>query len=179
MAAGLVVVASAQGALPLQQRVLAPSELPGFAINGPPEIVPSPAAWYRVKFSHRFQDSAALRARGFVVGAREQLTGSNAQALSAVIEFKSPRGARKMVGQTIADLRSGSYALKRFAVPGIPGAQAAASSTVNDKGLSIAFADGRFWYLVSVRYPPKAAKPPQRTSLIAAARALYRRVHSA
>jgi hypothetical protein len=179
MAAGLVVVASAQGALPLQQRVLGPSELPGFAINGPPEIVPSAAAWYRVKLSRRFKDSAALKARGFVVGAREQLIGLNARALSVVIEFKNPRGARAMASQTIADLRSGSYALKRFAVPGIPDAQAAASSTANDKALSIAFADGRFWYLVSVRYPPKAAKPPQRTSLIAAARILYRRVHAA
>jgi hypothetical protein len=67
---------------------------------------------------------------------------------------------------------------ERFAVPGIRGAQAAATAAVDHKGFSIAFADGRFWYLVTVFYSPNAAKPPTRTSVIAGARALYRRVHS-
>jgi hypothetical protein len=76
-------------------------------------------------------------------------------------------------------LRSGSAKLKKFAVPGIPGVQAAATAAVNFNGFTIAFADGRFWYLVSVLYPPNAANPPTRASVIAAARALYRRVHRA
>ncbi len=178
LTAALVVVASAQGAPPLQQRVLRASDLPGFKVDRPLEIARSADAWYHVKCSGLSKDSAALRARGFVFGALEHLRRSQAEAFSAVIRFKTPRGANATLGETIGNLRSGSYALKRFAVPGIPGAQAAATSAVETKGFSIAFADGRFWYLVGVLYPPNAAKAPARTSVIAAARALYRRVHS-
>ena len=179
VAAASFAAASAEGALPLQQRLLAPAELSGFAINGPPQIARSAEAWYRPKLSGRFKEAATLRARGFVVGAREQLTGSNAQALSAVIEFKTARGARVTLGQTLVQLRSGSYALKRFSVSGIPGVQAVATSAVGEKALTIAFSERRFWYLISVRYPPHAKKPPARSTVIASARALYRRVHRA
>jgi hypothetical protein len=155
----VVVVAAAQGARPLQQRVVRASELPGFKVDSPLEIARSPQAWYHVKNSGRFQDSAALQARGFVVGALEHLRGSGAEALSGVIQFKTPRGAAANLDQFIPQLRSGSYALKRFAVPGIPGAQGAATSTVDHKGFSISFADGRYWYIVTMFYAPNAAKP--------------------
>jgi hypothetical protein len=61
-----------------------------------------------VKKSHRFEDSAALQARGFVVGALEHLRGSEAEALSGVIQFKTARGADTNLGQVIAQLRSSS-----------------------------------------------------------------------
>jgi hypothetical protein len=139
---------------------------------------PVAKAWHHAKQSGRFKESAALQAPGFVVGARQHFKGSNVEALSAVIEFKTPRGATATLGQTIPQLRSDSYALKRFAIPGIPGAQAAATSAVRGKAYSIAFAAGRFWYSVSVLYPANAAKHPAPSSLIAAARALYLRVRS-
>jgi hypothetical protein len=165
VAAALVVVASAQGSPRLQQRVLRTSELPGFKVDGQLEIARSAQTWYRAKISGRYKDCAALQARGYVVGAREHLYRSqagafSAEAWSAVIQFKTPRGAAAHLGQTIPDLRSSSVALKKFAVPGIPGVQAAATAAVNFNGFTIAFADGRFWYLVSVLYPPNAANPP-------------------
>ena len=64
-------------------------------------------------------------------------------------------------------------------VRGIPGAQAAVTWAVDRKSVFVAFADGRFWYLVGVGYPPNAKKHPARASVIASARALYRRIHSA
>ena len=139
----------------------------------------SAEAWYRPKLSHRFKETAVLKARGFVVGARERLTGSNAQAASSVIEFRTAPGARAMLAQTIPDVRAGSYALGRFAVSGIPGAVGAATSAATAKAMIIAFADGRFFYQLSVVYPPNAKKHPARATVIASARALYRRVHSA
>lgn len=178
VAAALAAVASAQGTLTLQERVLGPGELSGFGINGPAEIDRSAAAWYRTKFSRRYDDAAALKARGFVVGARESLTGSNAQAVSAVMEFKTARGARTTLAQSIAEMRGGAYAVKRFSVPGIPAVVAAVASGATRRSTNIAFADGRFWYLVGVGYPPEAKRHPARGSVIAAARALYRRVHS-
>jgi hypothetical protein len=177
--AALVVVASAQGALPLQQRVLRASDLPSFEVDRPLEIARSAAAWYHAKRSGQFKESAALQARGFVVGARQHLNGWKTEAVSGVIEFKTPRGARATLRETIAGLRSGSYKLKRFAVPGIPGAQAAATSAVDTKAYSVFFTDGRFWYGVSVVYFAKAAKSLARDSAIGGARALYRRVQSA
>jgi hypothetical protein len=180
LAAALFVVTSAQAARPLYERVLAPEDLPGFTIDRPLEIAKSAQAWTHAKRSGQFKESAALQARGFVVGAREHLNGDRrADAWSGVIEFNAPRGARATLGQTIAGLRSGSYALKRFAVPGIPGALGAATSAVERKGVIVAFTDGRFWYAVSVSYPPNKRRPSVRTITIAAARALYRRVHAA
>ena len=175
----MAAVASAQGALPLQERVLGPGELSGFSINGPPEVARSAKAWLRPVTPGEFRAAAALKARGFVVGAREYLTGSNAQAVSDVMEFKTARGARVALAQFVVGVRAGSYSLTRFSVPGVPSAQAAATSAVNRKAFNIAFADGRFWYLVSVGYPPEAGKHPTRAIVVAAARALYRRVHSA
>jgi hypothetical protein len=182
VAAALVAVASAQGAPRLQQRVLRTSDLPGFKVDGQLDIARSAQAWYHCKISGRYKDAAALQARGYIVGASEHLYRTqaglfSAEANSAVIQFKTPRGAAAELARAMAGLRSGSARLKQFAVPGIPGAQAAATVAVNSNGFSIAFADGRFWYLVSVLYPPNAANPPTRASVIAAARALYRRVH--
>jgi len=178
LSAALVAVASAKGALPLQQRVLEPGELSGFSINGPVEIARSAKAWLRPVTPTGFKGVADLKAQGFVAAAREGLTGSNAQASSAVMEFKTARAARATVAQVIAGLREANYAVNRFSVPGIPGARAAATSAVNRKGFTIAFADGRFWYFVSVSYPPEAKRHPTRASVVAAARALYQRVHS-
>jgi hypothetical protein len=185
VAAALIVVAPAQGALRLQQRLLNPSELPGFVVDSPVQIARSAEAWYRPKLSGRYKETAALRARGFVAAAREHLVlahrsgARTAEAASAVVEFKTARGARATLGQTLGELRSGSYALKRFAVPGIPGAVGAATSAVEQKGFTVAFTDGRFLYGVSVVYPRNAKQHPARTIVIAGARALYRRVHAA
>jgi hypothetical protein len=44
--AALVIVAAAQGAQPLQQRVVRASELPGFKVDFPLEIARSAQAWY-------------------------------------------------------------------------------------------------------------------------------------
>lgn len=176
--------ATAPGSPRLQQRVLRASELPGFKVDGQLEVAGSAQAWDCVKESGRYKDAAALQARGYVAGAREhfyrlQAGVHTADAYSDVIEFKTPGGAAEHLGQTITDMRSGSAGLKQFAVPGIPGAQAAATAAATTNSFTIAFADGRFWYLVSMLYPPNATNHPTRASAIALARALYRRVHRA
>jgi hypothetical protein len=172
--------ASAQGSARLQQRVLRASELPGFKVDGQLEVARSAQAWACVKESGNYKDAAALQARGFVVGAREHLYRPragvySADANSAVIEFKTPRGAAAQLAETIRGMGSD----KQFAVPGIPGARAAATSAVDFDGYFIVFADGPFEYFVGVRYLPNAAHPPTRASVIAVAQALYRRVHRA
>lgn len=49
------------------------------------------------------------------------------------LEFKTARGARATLAQSIAEMRAGAYALKRFSVPGIPGARAAVTSAATRK----------------------------------------------
>jgi hypothetical protein len=183
VAAALVVVACAQGSSGLQERVLATSELPGFTLDGQVGIARSAQAWLYCKTSHRYKDAAALQARGYIVGAREHLYRTEAgvyaaDASSAVIEFKTAGGAAAELAFIMPGLRS-SGAVKQFAVPGIPGVQAAAHAGVNFNGFTVAFNDGRFSYWLDVQYPPNAKHPPTRASVIAAAQAFYRRVHHA
>jgi len=166
----------------LQQRTLLASDLPGFKVDIPPEIFPSTDTWLKVKDSGQYKESAALQARGFVAAAREHLYLTTkaglyaADATSAVIEFKSRQGALATLSEIIP---SGNAGMKPFTVPGIPGARGAAIAGVNSNGFAIGFVDGRYSYLVGVLYPPNSAKHPTRASVVAAAQALYRRVHRA
>jgi hypothetical protein len=177
----LVVVTSAQGTRPLKQRTLLVSDLPGFKVDTPPTLLRSANAWLNCKQSHRYKDAAALQARGFIAGAREHLYLTRAglyaaDASSSVIQFKSPQGALANLNET---LPGGNAEFKPFTVPGIPGARGAATTGVNSDGLIVAFADGRFSYFLGVAYLPHDARHPTRASIIAAAQALYRRVHRA
>jgi hypothetical protein len=179
--AALVVVTSAQAARPLRQRTLLVSDLAGFRVDIPPELFTSTEAWLKVKDSGEYRESAALRARGFVAGVREHLYLMRAglylaDAMSAVIQFKSPHGALASLNEVMPS--GGNGELKPFAVPAIPGARGAATTGVNSNGLFIAFMDGPFLYFVGVEYLPHSANHPTRASVVAAAQALYRRVHS-
>jgi hypothetical protein len=181
VAAALVAVASAQGSPGLPARVLAASELPGFKLDDQVSIGRSAQAWLYCSTSGRYKDAAALQARGYIAGAREHLYRTQAgvyfaDANSNVIEFKTPGGATAELALIMPGLRATS-AVKQFAVPGIPGAQAAETAGVNSNGFSIAFGDGRFSYWLTVFYPPGEANHPTRASVIAAAQAFYRRVH--
>jgi hypothetical protein len=165
----------------LQQRTLLVSDLPGFKVDTPPTLLRSANAWLNCKQSHRYKDAAALQARGFVAGAREHLYLTRAglyaaDASSDVIQFKSPQGALANLNETMPS--GGTGGLKPFTVPGIPGARGAATTGVNSNGLLVAFVDGRFSYFLGVAYLPHSAKHPTRASVVAAAQALYRRVHS-
>ena len=118
-----------------------------------------------------------------MAGVREHLYLTKARlyaadATSSVIEFKSPQGALVTLSEAAPSFQPVSGA-RPFSVPGIPGALAAATTTVNSDGFAIAFVDGRFSYFVGVLYPPNSVKHPTRASLVAAAQALYRRVHRA
>ena len=120
----------------------------------------------------------AMRARGFVAGARQHLNGPGAEAFSAAIEFKAPRGARAEVAAAIADARLGSSLVTPIRVEGIPNARAVATANPDTKGYVIVFADGRFLYHLAVFYPRDSTKPLPYQRVLAGAQALHGRIHS-
>ena len=52
-----------------------------------------------------------------------------------------------------------------------------ALSSGHASGYNVAFADGRYLYLLGIGFSGDSAQPRSKTQLLAAARALYRRVH--
>lgn len=67
---------------------------------------------------------------------------------------------------------------RRDASKAIPGAHGFTLTTNETSGHNIVFADGPFPYHLGVGWGNQAPSPPTRAQLIAAARALYERVHS-
>jgi hypothetical protein len=88
------------------------------------------------------------------------------EAISIVVEFRRVDSARAEITHAVAG-RGGRFTA--FAVPGI-GAKGFALSRGRGRGLDIAFANGRFFYLVGCAYDAHAKRPPTRRQLIAARR---------
>lgn len=167
-------------------RVLTNRELAGFSAKAPAVAFIDVTKWAKVAPSGGVNVTDRLRRAGFVAGVREDLAwakGTDRGALSAVVRLRSASAARAEIAQQIRDFagepkrgRAKTYAV--FSVPGIPGAHGFTLSTADTTGHNIIFADGPFTYHLGVGYGNQASSPPTRAQLIAAARALYGRVHS-
>jgi hypothetical protein len=182
------VAGAAVGVRPLgiKGRVLQAGELAGFVAKRSPSTVLVLADWAKAAPSGGIDVTARLRRAGFVAGVREDLvwtSGTDRGALSAVVRLRSPSAARAEIVQQLRDFageprrgRAKSYAA--FAVPGIPGAHGFTLATTESSGHNIIFADGPFTYHLGVGWGNQASSPPTRAQLIAAAEALYKRVHA-
>jgi len=172
--------------LPITGRVLRAGELPGFVPKERPATVASVAAWNKVAPSGGIDVEARLRRAGFVAAVREDLNGTSGSyeaALAVVVRLGSPEAARAEIAQQVRDFadqpnRGGVKMQTPFPVPGIPGASGW-TSTGNDgfSGHNIIFADGPFTYLLGMGWGSQAKSPPTPAQLIAATRALFKRVH--
>jgi hypothetical protein len=117
-----------------------------------------------------------LRSLGFVAAVREQLapsTGGPSEAISIVVQFRTPSAAR---ADLAAEVREGAHG-KASAVPAIPGARGFGGSSSESSGQNVAFTKGSYYYLVGAGAPTGAAVP-SRATLAAAALRLYQRVHA-
>lgn len=178
----------ATGALPVNDRVLQPSEFQGYVVPRPPPVVRSTAAWAAaaegLTGSQVAAESPRLRRLGFVAGVAEHLHGVfpvMVEALSLVEQYRSAARARAELAYQYARDRSvaGSPGQKftRFRVAGIPGAMGWKTSDPSFVGINVLIADGPFYYVVGAGFPPSAHNAPSRAQVITAATALYRRVH--
>jgi hypothetical protein len=162
-------------------RVLVASDLPGFAPRGGLEGGTSARSWMApsgLPASEQAKVARKLEALGFLVGARERLgptSGGQSEALSIVMQFRSPRAALANVSGEVRGEEA--HGAKAFAVPSIPGARGFGGVFGTNTGYNIAFTDGAYYYLVGAGYPTGSPGAPTPQDLIAAAQRLYARVH--
>ena len=166
--------------------MLANGEPAGFAAKAPPVTLLVLGDWAKAAPSGGIDVTARLRRAGFVAGIREDLSwtsGTDRGALWPSSACGSASAARAEIAQQVRDFagepsrgRAKSYAA--FPVPGIPGAHGFKLTRDDTSGYNIIFADGPFTYHLGVGWGNQASSPPTRAQLIAAARALYARVHS-
>lgn len=117
-----------------------------------------------------------LRRNGFRAGAREDLNNGGTAGLSLVEQFRSPSAAHaalifEMSGFKATQKTSSPYT--PFSVSGIPGAVGFTLGPPGRSGISIAFSDRSYYYLVG----EAGGGRPTIASLTAAAQHLYQRVH--
>jgi hypothetical protein len=162
-------------------RVLVASDLPGFAPRDGLEGGTSARSWMApsgLPASEQAKEARKLEALTFVRGARERLgptSGGQSEALSIVMQFRSPRGALANVSDEVRGEEA--HGAKGFAVPRIPGARGFGGVNGANTGYNVAFADGTYYYLVGAGYPTGSPGAPTQQDLIVAAQHLYARVH--
>jgi hypothetical protein len=188
---GMPLVNAANGAtatapLGIKGRVLKNGELAGFVAKAPAVTRIALADWAKVAPSGGIDITERLRRAGFVAGVREDLAwtnGTDRGALSAVVRLGSASAAHAEIAQQLRDFagepkRGRAKSYTTFPVPGIPGAHGFTLASADSSGHNIIFADGLYTYHLGVGWGNQVTNPPTRTQLIAAARALYNRVHA-
>jgi hypothetical protein len=161
--------------IPLTQRVLGPGEFPGY-VPGGVRVVTSPKTWSK---ANAFATVADLREVGFVAAALTILRATRrayaTSATSSVVEFGFHRGALTYLLVFVSEYLRVT-GVKRFAVPGVPGAYGIANVSTGGGTYDIVFVDGRFFYEVTA-FTNDAAKPPSRAQVAAAAARWHGRIH--
>jgi hypothetical protein len=190
---GVALAAGALSPLPLSARVIQHGELPGFGPFGPPQttLVKTAKKWVSGDRSYTPAQAsaaiAALQRGGFKTVLVEQL-GSLTKywgGVSWVMQLGSAASAR---AQLAADVRHWAGMNKppkniytAFPVSTIPGARGYFLGGTGGNGFvgdNVEFADGPFLYLVGDGWKRGMNNTPLRSSLIAAAGKLYKRVHN-
>jgi len=188
-ASAAVTAAPAAKPLTLRERVLRTGELRGFKPSGAPTTYTRPRFWVsngtgltRVEVAAR---TARLKREGFKAVVTQLLVptrGSNDRGgFSWAMQLKSAAAARNersaVLKYSATEGKGIGHRFRAFRVTGIPGAGGFRLTKPGVVSDNVVFADGAFVYLVGARWEAYARRPPARTTLIAAARALYKRVH--
>jgi hypothetical protein len=184
---GASTTTTAAAGLPLTQRVIASPRLPRMHADALVRPVSSARQWLAERGltgADLRREAARLRRLGFVAGARETLVSQRrnvAAVVSIVEELGSPASAREELADESARVRAAATSpgrtLRPFPVAAVPGA---VGYEITRKGAStrfLGFSDGRFCYLLTSVAPVGALHAPPRAEVVAALRALYRRVH--
>jgi hypothetical protein len=156
-------------------RYLAAGELSGFT---PGRVITSYGRADELPESKQPQELARLKSLGFVAALRERLVppkGGEAQGLSVVEQFRSPRGARTELAAQV-QLLTAHRRRAAFAVPAIPGARGSSGRGPRSGYTDVLFTKGSYYYLVGAGWPTGDRAAPTRATMIAAARRLYRRL---
>jgi len=189
--AGAAAVTAAPAAKPLtlRERVLRTGELKGFKPTGVPTTYTRARFWVsngtgltRLEVAAR---TARLKREGFKAVVTQLLVptrGSNDRGgFSWAMQLKSAAAARNELSAVLrysaTEGKGIGRRFKAFRVAGIPRASGFRLTKPGIVSDNVVFADGPFVYFVGARWEAYARRPPARTTLVAAARALYKRVH--
>ncbi len=158
-------------------RFIVAGELSGFAPRGEPKFVTSVQTWAAETTPHKSEEGkvlARLNTLGFVAGGQQPLYGTNSgvEGVSVVEQLGSAKAARAEVAYAPGQPAPPGGTLTLFRVPGIPTAKGFELSGKEGSGSNVAFAKGRYYYVVGEASGEASARAP----LIAAAQSLYRRV---
>jgi hypothetical protein len=161
----------------MRSRLLKNGELRNYRPSGLRTFGVDAASWVRaaeVPLDERTKETERLEKLGFAVGLQGRLNPakqeSASQAVSVVEQFESEAGAR---GEVAAQAQlAKSRGASEFSVAGIPTARGFGAS----EDLNIAYAAGRYYYLVGVEITPGDTHAATRADLIAAAKRQYARV---
>lgn len=175
--------------IPLTERLIDPSFLPGLHGILMPTAIRSPAAWEEdlgVVGPPAQHAAETLKRLGFLAAARQTLFAerrSSVEVISIVERFRSRSGARGQLARAGSQPRGPGALLglpvRRFQVPAIPGSRAAATAGPSTTSQSIAFASGPFYYQVVLLTPRDDRHGPSRHELIAACAKLWGQVRNA
>jgi hypothetical protein len=185
IAAGVAAGATAATPLPLRERLMRTRELGGLVVPGRPRLVTNIAEWTTGDPTGEWttRDPKSLALAGFVRGLREGYgpkAYNGMSALSSVAEFRTAAGARDEVASEVGSVHPPPPTYVAFPVASIPGAHGFKKEGPGITVYVVMFNDGRFQYEIGFGGSPWAIHrhgPAIKAQMIAAARALYRRVH--
>jgi hypothetical protein len=188
------VAAKTIGGFTLAERLLKPSRLPGFALLGPATVTASARNWGADRGQVDPQlaaQTARLDRLGFTAAAQETFArriigpgegSGGAEVNSLVEELGSADAARSALNYWVAQARrrwqmpGGKWA--RFRVPEIPGAVGYDTAGPDATGHAVAFALGRFLYVVASSAGSGNRFVPSRRRVVSSATALYQRMRA-
>jgi hypothetical protein len=162
--------------LRLQDRVVHAHQFVGFLPEGGTQaVITDPSEWN----AQSLIAVPTLRKLGFARGIWESLRwpARNLPAVSAVAQFGSARAAQAVIAAHLAGVgENGGVKVTTFDVSGIPGARGFKAVGAAATGFNVEFADGPYWYYLGEGFPT-GTQTPNKDNVVAAARALYARLH--
>jgi hypothetical protein len=170
--------ASSVRALPLTQRVLPASALPGFVTGRHPSVVHSTLTWAAGVEQSTTPVSEAVRLRrlGFSGGVDEQLHGRfplDAAAVSVVERYHSAAGAHaELAYQQRLARRTPGARVTRLRAIAIPGAFGWIVRSSDVTAVNVMFTSGAYYYLVGSGATPGTHGAPAPRQVIQAAQVL-------
>ncbi|HEX3976667.1 MAG TPA: hypothetical protein VHW96_10405 [Solirubrobacteraceae bacterium] len=159
--------------LPLSERVLPSSALPGFVVPDRPIVVRSALAWAaRVeRMSTPSREAQRLRQIGFVGGVNEQLRGVYplaADAVSTVERFRSAAGANAEFSYQSSKAATAGPGERATALrTGMPGAFGWVARSPQLTGINVMFTSGPYVYVIGSAAAPGTTDAPTWRQIIA------------
>jgi hypothetical protein len=164
----------------MRSRLLKKGELREYEPTGRRKFGVDAASWIEALELPRTEvtpEIERLEKLGFQLGLQEgvvRIKGGPIEGVSIVEQFGAEAGARAELAYEVR--KAETQGAREFAVTGVPTARGFGETGA---AYNIAFASGRYYYLLGISFPPGERRAPTRADMITAAQRLYARVSRA